>query len=98
MNERYVIQLLRDHESDLKAAGVVHLRLFGSVARGDASLQSDVDLLVEFDIGACPTLVSMGRLQSRLSEILGASVDLAPYGSLKGPVEDRASREAILAF
>ena len=98
MNKRYVIQLLRDHESELKAAGVVHVRLFGSVARGEASVNSDVDLMVEFDKTKRHTLVSMGNLQSRLSDILGANVDLSPYDSLREPVSHHARREAVLAF
>lgn len=47
MNKRHVINLLRAHEKELRSAGIVHLRVFGSVARGEASPSSDVDLMVE---------------------------------------------------
>ena len=49
MDKRAVIETLRRHEPELRAAGIVHLRLFGSVARGEESAQSDVDLMAELD-------------------------------------------------
>jgi hypothetical protein len=50
MAER-VVAILRAHEAELRRAGVQHLSLFGSVARGDAKVDCDVDLLVELDPG-----------------------------------------------
>lgn len=49
MDTGSVIATLREHRAELEAAGVVHLRLHGSVARGDASNASDVDLIADFD-------------------------------------------------
>ncbi|MCI0364048.1 MAG: nucleotidyltransferase domain-containing protein [Phycisphaerales bacterium] len=49
MNKDEVIKRLRAHEPELKAAGIVRLAVFGSVARGDNSPESDVDLLADFD-------------------------------------------------
>lgn len=77
MDSRYVIQILREHEPELKASGIVHLRVFGSVARGESSSQSDVDLLADFDRSRGLTLVTLGRLQSRLTDLLGGNVDLS---------------------
>jgi predicted nucleotidyltransferase len=45
MNREQVIAMLREHETELKAAGVVRLSLFGSTARGDRQPDSDIDLL-----------------------------------------------------
>jgi predicted nucleotidyltransferase len=98
MDRRDVLQILRDHETELKADGIAHLHLFGSVARGDASLQSDVDLLVDFDRSKRLTLVTIGRLQGRLSELLGVAVDLTSTEWMKEPVRTRAMYEAVLAF
>jgi hypothetical protein len=44
----HMIATLRAHEGELRRAGIRHLSLFGSVARGDATVDSDVDLAVEF--------------------------------------------------
>jgi predicted nucleotidyltransferase len=98
MDRRDVLRILRDHEPELKADGIVHLRVFGSVARGEASLHSDVDLLADFDASKCITLVTLSRLQSRLSELLGAKVDLSSPDWMKEPVRTKAAHEAIHAF
>jgi UTP:GlnB (protein PII) uridylyltransferase len=46
-----VIATLRDHAAELRQAGVRHVSLFGSLARGEASPASDIDLVVELDRG-----------------------------------------------
>jgi predicted nucleotidyltransferase len=93
-----VIRKLRAHESELKAAGVMRLAVFGSVARGDQSDQSDVDLLADFDKTRRYTLLTMGRLESRLADLLGTKVDLCLTESLKDSVKSRALQEAVVAF
>ena len=98
MDKASVIAKLREHEPELKAAGVVRLSLFGSVARGDANAQSDVDLMAEFDTTREFSLLDRVHLENRLADILGVSVELAPTKSLKDPVRERATREAVLAF
>jgi predicted nucleotidyltransferase len=98
MDRHDILQILRDHERELKADGIVHLRVFGSVARGDASPHSDVDLLADFDASRRITLVTLGRLQGRLSELLGVKVDLSSSEWMKEPVRTKATHEAIRAF
>jgi hypothetical protein len=98
MEKSYVIQTLRLHEPELRAAGILHLRLFGSVARGEASSESDVDLMADLDRSKRLTLFSMAGLENRLSDLLGVKVDLAPANSMKQAVRARADREAIHAF
>ena len=98
MDKSAVIAKLREHEPELKAAGVTRLALFGSVARGDASEQSDVDLMAEFDSGREFSLLDRVRLENRLADLLGVPVDLTPAASLKEGIRERAAREAVLAF
>jgi uncharacterized protein len=98
MDKGLVIETLRRHEPELKAAGIVHLRLFGSIARGEASARSDIDLIADFDRSKRLTLYGMAHLENRLSDLLGAKVDLSPAGSMKGRVHARALREAVHAF
>jgi uncharacterized protein len=98
MDKGSVIQTLRAHEPELKAAGIVHLRLFGSVARDETSANSDVDLIAEFDRSKRLTLLSMVRLENGLSDLLGVKVDLSPMNAMKEAVRARALREAIHAF
>lgn len=93
-----MIATLRRHQAELEGAGVVHLRLHGSVARGDASDASDVDLIAEFDAARRYSLLDRVGLENRLAEMLGARVDLSPAATLKDPVRRKADREAVLAF
>jgi predicted nucleotidyltransferase/predicted HTH domain antitoxin len=85
-----IIAKLREHEAELT--------LFGSVARGDAAVRSDVDLMGDFDRARGLTLFDMAGLEVRLGEILETRVDLSDRRMLKKPVRLRAEREAVLAF
>lgn len=51
--------------------GIRRLSLFGSTLRGEAGPESDVDLLVEFDPAARPTLLDMATIEAELSGLLG---------------------------
>jgi predicted nucleotidyltransferase len=98
MDKASILEVLRTHEPELKAAGVVHLRLFGSVARGESSVHSDVDLMAELDRSKHPTLLTLVHLENRLTDILGVKADLALTDVTREAVRLGASREAILAF
>jgi len=98
MDKSTVIAKLREHEPELKAAGIMRLSLFGSVARGDASSESDVDLMAEFDPAKEFSLLDMVGLENRLADILGVRVDLTPERNLKDRIRERVAREAVLAF
>jgi predicted nucleotidyltransferase len=98
MDKEVILATLRKHAPELKAAGLAHLRVFGSVVRGEASSQSDIDLLADFEPSSPITLITMGRLQSRLADLLGANVDLSSADWMKDPVRNQALQEAVLAF
>lgn len=88
---------VRQHRAELVAAaaahGVVNLRVFGSVTRGEDRQDSDVDLLA--DIPAGMGLLGLGRVAEELEAIVGAPVDLVPAGQLKPNVERRAERDLV---
>jgi len=98
MNRAEIIAKLRKHEPELRASGILRLSMFGSVARDEASQQSDIDLMGDFDRTKRLTLFDMAGLEVRLADILGTSVDLCDRRMLKEPVRIRAEREAVLAF
>ena len=99
MDRDQIIAKLREHAPELKAAGVVHLFLHGSYARGTAIHgSSDVDVIAEFDPGRRLSLVDMVAIENRLTDLLGVRVDLSPAKTLKEPVRYNAKREAVLAF
>ena len=98
MNREQVLAALREHEPELKAAGVVRLSLFGSTARGDHRLDSDIDLLAAFDGARRISLLDVAGIEIRLSELLGKPVDLVEEGTLKARVQRSVEAEAIRAF
>ncbi|MDQ1444381.1 MAG: uncharacterized protein QOI20_845 [Acidimicrobiaceae bacterium] len=69
----------------IKAAASRHhgrrVRLFGSVARGEERLDSDIDLLIDFDSES--SLFDVIRLTRELEELLGLPVDVVSAGGLK---------------
>lgn len=67
--------------------GATNLRVFGSVARGDARPSSDVDLLVDLEPGR--SLVDLGGLLMDLSDVLGVDVDVVTEASVKPRVRKR---------
>lgn len=93
MTSDEVLATLAAHRSALLQRGVKSLRLFGSVARGEATDESDVDLLVEF---SRPTgLFGLVRLRRYLEELLGCKVDLTTPGGLRESMRQRILNEAI---
>jgi len=98
MDKGSIIRALRRSEPELRAEGISHLLLFGSMARGDHSEHSDIDLIAEFEPSQRRTLITMVRLENRLSDLLGAKVDLSLAQAMKAEVRARATREAVRAF
>lgn len=86
----HVIAILRAHEAELRQAGIQHLSLFGSVARGDAEADSDVDLVAEFDPAARMDLIRLVGLERRIGEALGRIVEI-----LAEPVENPRLRANV---
>lgn len=69
------------------------MRLFGSVARGEAVPDSDIDLLVHVSKGR--TLFDLARLRSELEELLGGPVDVVADASVAGAVRKHILGEAL---
>jgi predicted nucleotidyltransferase len=98
MNQDQVFAKLRDHEPELRAAGIVRLSLFGSMARNEAGPESDIDLLAAFDDTQSLSLLDIIGIEIQLTDLLGQQVDLIEEGTLKPRVQANVSREAIRAF
>ena len=73
--------------------GARNVRVFGSVARGEADAQSDIDLLVEFEPDR--SLLDHAALWLELQELLGCKVDVVSEGGVKARIRDRVLREAL---
>jgi len=73
--------------------GVTRVRVFGSVARGEAAPDSDLDLLIE--VGGPTTPWFPGGLVADLEELTGRRVDVVEADALSESLQDRILREAI---
>lgn len=93
-----IIAKLRAHEPELRAAGIRHLSLFGSVARGDAEAGSDVDAAIELDPDARIGLFRLIALERRIAELLDRRVDLLPEPAEKPRLQANIDRDRRLAF
>ena len=94
MQQEEVLRILAEHRDELRERfSVKSLRLFGSIARGDATSASDVDILVDFD--DTPSLFTFLRLRGYLGDLLGARVDLVTETGLRENLKPQIEREAI---
>lgn len=98
MDKEEVIQILRANRPALAQFHVRSLSVFGSVVRGEAGPDSDVDILVEFEPGARVGLFHFARLQRFLRETLGREVDLATPKALHNALKKDILEEAVHAF
>jgi predicted nucleotidyltransferase len=73
--------------------GAYDLRVFGSVARGEADDASDIDLLVKLEQGR--SLLDLGGLLFDLQKILGTEVDVVTENGLRPRIREQVLREAI---
>jgi len=73
--------------------GAYNVRIFGSVARGEAGPESDIDILVEMELGR--SLFDHAALMLDLEKLLGCKVDVVTERSLRPRVRERVFREAI---
>jgi predicted nucleotidyltransferase len=73
--------------------GARNIRIFGSVARGEADESSDVDFLVDMEPGR--TLLDMGGLLMDLQALLGRQVDIISARGLTPSIRDQVLREAV---
>ena len=90
-------QLLRQKREEIlnicARHGAHNVRVFGSVARGEAGEQSDIDLIVEFEPGR--SLLDHAALWLELQELLGCEVDVVSARGIKPDIRQRVLEEAI---
>jgi predicted nucleotidyltransferase len=90
-----VSRLIDMDRKSLEASGVTALYLFGSIARGEASAKSDVDVIVDYDPASAFDLVDLADIRQRLAARLVAKVDVVTRKGLHRRIRDEVLREAI---
>jgi uncharacterized protein len=92
------LRRLRASRSELERAGVRHVAIFGSFARGDDRPDSDIDVLVSLDPEIDVGLSAFMELQRRLEAMIGRPVDLVDSAALKDRVRREIADERVHAF
>jgi len=91
------IRALRERREEILQIATKHgartVRIFGSVARGEADSASDLDLLVEMEPGR--SLLDLGGLLMELQDLLGCQVDVVTEKGLRERIRDRVLKDAV---
>jgi predicted nucleotidyltransferase len=98
MNVQDALAILRQSEPALRARGVRHAALFGSIARGDNRPDSDIDVLVEFDPDAHVTVFDYVGVKNYIAGLFEGSVDVIDRAALKPHLRRPSARDAVYAF
>ena len=92
------LQILKDHQPELRHRGVIHAAVFGSVVRGEAGVDSDIDILIDLDPVRPMGLFAYANLKLYINELIGGMVDVVNRKTLKSLLRDTIVREAVDAF
>jgi len=97
------LQILKAHEPELRRRGVTHAAVFGSVARGEASKASDVDILIDLDPEQRLDLFDYVNIKLQIAALFGVDsldgpVDVVNRKMLKPLVRQQVISEAVDAF
>jgi len=91
-----VKRILVKHKKELMQRGADTLALFGSVARNEATNESDVDILIDFDSNK--GMFQFVNLKRYLKNLLGCEVDLVSYHTIRPALKERILHEAKRVF
>ena len=95
MERDEVIDILTAHAGEIRAMGVTRLALFGSIARGEAGPDSDVDLLVDIDKRRRFSLLDLAGLRLYFRDLLSREVEVTTRAGLKPFLMDNILAEAV---
>lgn len=92
------ISKIKEHEAELRAAGMSALYLFGSTARGESGGRSDVDLSCDLSDRLSIGLLEFLKMQEDLEAILGSKVDLVERSCLVPAIRKHVEQDMVRIF
>jgi uncharacterized protein len=102
MDREVVANIIHSRRAELEALGVTHVSLFGSVARGEQTPASDVDVAIEIrEEGRPRGLAAIGQLtdiREKLTDALGVAVDLVVEPAFKPRLRQAIERDRFRVY
>ena len=98
MTRQNAIEILQQNQDALRARGIRHAALFGSVARGEARSTSDVDVLIELDPALKLDVFVYAGLKRFVAELFDGPVDVVNKAALKPYLRRPVAADAVYAF
>jgi predicted nucleotidyltransferase len=98
ISREQVIETLRRHELALRQRGVQHAALFGSLARGDATPASDIDIMIEIEPDAPVGVYEYVGIKEFIGGLFDGPVDVVSRDGLKPYLRPAVTSDAIYAF
>lgn len=98
MTRYEIIEAIRREEPALRAAGVSHLAIFGSRARGDASIGSDLDVLIETTPGVRFSLISLSGVGLLIEDAVGIPSQVVMKRSIPPEFAERIKTDLLEVF
>ena len=98
MTLEQALQTLRKAEAELRAKGVIHAGIFGSVARGEQRTDSDIDIVIDFDPAAPITVFDYAGVRDDIADLFDRPVDVIDRRGLKPELHQPVSHDLVYAF
>jgi predicted nucleotidyltransferase len=98
MNRNEAIARLKACADAVKARGATSLYLFGSTARGEVKVDSDIDMFIDYDPGKKFSLVDLAGIKLFLEDALGVDVDVTTRDSLHPMLRKGIEQSAVRVF
>ena len=98
MDRQSIIAILREHQTELQRRGVRHAALFGSVARGDAGPDSDIDIAIDLDEDALPDVFAYAGMKRYIAELFPGRVDVVDRAALRPGIRAFVTADLVYAF
>ena len=98
MVKRDIIEKLKKHENELRQKGVTHAAIFGSYAREEQKIGSDIDILIELSPSYEMDIFSYVGLKNYIAHFFDCPVDVIHKAALKKELRGIVEKEAVYVF
>src|SRR5690606_27185700 len=98
MDRSDIIARLQRHRAELEQRGVLHVVLFGPVARGEDRPGSDIDILIELDDEAVVDVFAYAGIKRHIAGLFDGKVDVVDRAALRPEAAGSSAADAIYAF